>query len=285
MLLAALVVEQGAALDRLLELRHVEAPHHRRGVDRRRRHRELQQVERRPRVTVGKPGDRREGFRGDVGVERAQPALAILERAAQDALDGLLGQPVQHEHLGARQQRRVHLERGVFGGRADEDDVAGFDPRQERVLLRLVEAVDLVHEDDGAPAGALPPVLRRGHHLLDLLDAGEHRAEGHEARLRQLRDHARQGGLARPRRPPQDDRLEHVPFDRETQRRARREDVLLADDVVERARAHPLGQRRSARGRARFGRREALVLGIAEQTAHDERGSALDPPARCRRAA
>ena len=35
----------------------------------------------------------------------------------------------------------------------------------------------------------------------------------------------------------------------------------------------------------RFGTRHRAALGIAEQTAHDERGSALDPPARCRRAA
>ena len=61
---------------------------------------------------------------------------------------------LEHVDLRPRQQRRVDLERRVLGGRADEDDVAGLDARQERVLLRLVEAVDLVDEEDRAPADA-----------------------------------------------------------------------------------------------------------------------------------
>ena len=50
----------------------------------------------------------------------------------------------------AREQRRVDLEVGVLGGGADEDDRAILDGRQQRVLLRLVEAVDLVQEEDRA---------------------------------------------------------------------------------------------------------------------------------------
>ena len=51
---------------------------------------------------------------------------------------------------------------GILGGRADQDDVAGFDARKKRVLLRLVEAVNLVDEHDGAlvhagAASARPP--------------------------------------------------------------------------------------------------------------------------------
>ena len=82
---------------------------------------------------------------------------------------------LQHEDLRARQQRGVHLERRVLGRRADQHDVAGLDARQEGVLLRLVEAVDLVDEDDRAPAGRRRRSLGRRHHLLDLLDAGRAR--------------------------------------------------------------------------------------------------------------
>ena len=87
---------------------------------------------------------------------------------------------LEHEHFRSREQRRVDLERGVLGRRADEDDVAGFDARQKRVLLRLVEAVNLVDEDDRAAAQAPAAILRRGHDVLDFLDAGEHGAEGDE---------------------------------------------------------------------------------------------------------
>ena len=65
-----------------------------------------------------------------------------------------------------RQQSAVQLERRVLGRGADEDDVAGLDERQERVLLRPVEAVDLVHEEERAAAPALrrepPPPSRSG---------------------------------------------------------------------------------------------------------------------------
>ena len=50
-----------------------------------------------------------------------------------------------------------------------------------------------------------------------------------------------------PGRAPQDDRLQQIALDRLAQRLARREELLLADELVEGARPHPLGQRR-ARG-------------------------------------
>ena len=156
-----------------------------------------------------------------------------------------VGQRLQHEHLRARQQRRVHLERRILRRRADQDDVAGLDAREEGVLLRLVEAMDLVHEDDRPPAHAPPPILRRGHDLLDLLDAGEHGAERHEVRLRDVGDHARERRLAGAWRSPEDDRLQQVALDRLAQRLAWREDVVLPDDLVERARAHAFGERRA----------------------------------------
>ena len=57
-------------------------------------------------------------------------------------------QRLQHVDRRARQQRAVHLERRILGRRADERDEPLLDVRQERVLLRLVEAMDLVDEQD-----------------------------------------------------------------------------------------------------------------------------------------
>src|SRR5947199_150914 len=83
---------------------------------------------------------------------------------------------------------RIDFERRVLGRRADEHDVAGFDTREEGVLLRLVEAVNLVDEHDRSTAGAPPDAFRLGHHLADLLDPREHGAERHEPRLRHIRN-------------------------------------------------------------------------------------------------
>ena len=72
---------------------------------------------------------------------------------------------------------------------------------------------------------------------------------GDEVRVRHLGDHPRERRLAGAGRSPEDDRLQQVALDRFAQRLAGREDVVLADDLVERARAHALGERRSRRGR------------------------------------
>ena len=95
----------------------------------------------------------------------AQAALGVGQRPAHERLELRLGQALEHVHAAAREQRRVHLERRVLGGRADQGHGAPLDVRQERVLLGLVEAVDLVDEEDrargrGAP-GAPRPRRRR----------------------------------------------------------------------------------------------------------------------------
>ena len=154
---------------------------------------------------------------------------------------------LEDEHLRARQKRRIDLERRILGCRADEHDVACLDAREERVLLRLVEAVNLVDEQNRPPAGGAALQLGRRHDFADLLDAGEHRAELHEMRAGHLGDDAGQRGLAGPRRSPEDDRLQEVALDRLAQGHAGREDVLLTDHLVERPRPHSFGERRAAR--------------------------------------
>ena len=175
----------------------------------------------------------------------ARAPLGVVQRASQDRRDLVGRQAAQDEHLRSRQQRGVDLERRILGRRADQHDVAGLDARQERVLLRFVEAVDFVDEDDGAAAGGAAEPLGLGHDLADFLDAGQHGAERHESRGR-VGDDARERRLAGAGRPPEDDRLQQVALDRLAQRLAGREQILLADELIEGARPHPLGQRASA---------------------------------------
>ena len=121
--------------------------------------------------------------------------------------------------------------------------------RQECVLLRLVEAVNLVDEDDGARA-ILPRALGVGHDLLDFLDAGQHGGELDELGLGHARDDLRQRGLACARRSPEDERADIVALNLGAQRLAGRDQMLLADKLVQRARAHAIGQRPGAIARA-----------------------------------
>src|SRR5262245_36237276 len=105
---------------------------------------------------------------------------------------------------------------------------------QKRILLCLVEAVNLIHEHDGARA-VLAGLLRVGHHLLDFFDTAEHRRELDEIGLGDLRDDLGQRGLAYARWTPEDDRPRIIALDLHPQRLARREDVLLPHELLERA--------------------------------------------------
>ena len=62
-------------------------------------------------------------------------------------------QTLQHIDLAARQQRPVQLERRVLGRSPDQGDDPLLDEGQEAVLLGAVEAVDLVHEQQGLLSG------------------------------------------------------------------------------------------------------------------------------------
>ena len=72
------------------------------------------------------------------------------------------GQRLQRVDAAAGEQRGVEFEGRVLGRGADEADGAALDVGQESVLLRLVEAMNLIDEEDGARAQAggllrLPP--------------------------------------------------------------------------------------------------------------------------------
>ena len=245
MLFAALVVEQRPVLREIGDERDVDSPAGPGGGGR-----GLQHVQRDPRVAVRV--SRQAGQRLVVGAdrERAEPALPILERPPHDRHDLRGAERLQHVDLRSREERRVHFERRVLGRRADEDDVARFDAREERVLLRLVEAVDLVDEEDRPAAQAPPRFLRFRHDRANLLDAGEHRAERDEVGARDVRDQARERRLAGAGRAPEDDRLQAILLDRAAQRTPRADERLLPDELVQGPRPHPLRERsRGARRR------------------------------------
>jgi hypothetical protein len=85
------------------------------------------------------------------------------------------------------------------------------------------------------------------HRLADVLDAGEHRRERDELGVEGLGHQPRQRRLADARRPPQDHRVRLARLEGQAQRLARPEQMLLPDDLVERARPH-----RSASGACGF---------------------------------
>ena len=195
----------------------------------------LQRVEQAARVAVG-IGDQpvaRLVVHGRHGVD--------LQRALHDLLQVLFGQRLQHVDRRARQQGGVDLEGGVLGGGADEGEQAALHVRQKGVLLALVEAVHLVHEDDGALALAQRH-LRPLHRLADVLHAAQHGADADELRAKGIGHEPRDRGLARARRAPEDAAVRLARLEGDAQRHAFAQQLLLADDFAQGFGAQSFGQ-------------------------------------------
>ena len=215
-------------------------------------------------VAVGVAQQRRAGLGVERHAQRREPALGVGQRAIHDGPERLGGEPLQHHHHAARAQRAVHLEARVLGGGADQRERAVLDRGEQRVLLRAVEAVDLVEEAERAPA-------HLGQVLAGLVDdaphvghAGGDGRERHEPRAGGLRGQARQRGLAGARRAPQDQRDQPPLGEHPAQRGARAQRRVLPHDLVERGRTHPVGQRRRAAA--------ALGRGGVEEVGHGAPG-------------
>jgi hypothetical protein len=176
-------------------------------------------------------------------LQSAESALLVDERALQEELDLLDAQRAQHEDARPREQRPVDLEARVLGRGADQHHRAVLDRGQQAVLLRLVEAMDLVHEEDRPARRELLAFARLAEDLAQPRHALADRAEGHELARSRGRDEARQRRLARTGRPPEHDRAQGPLLDRAAQRLARPEQLLLPRELLERARSHARGER------------------------------------------
>ena len=213
-------------------------------IDARHRGRRLEDVEDGPGI-AGADGDE---VLARIGGQLHPTAEATLvgQGAIEDAAEVLVGQQLEAEHAQAREQRGVDLEVGVLGGGPDERDHALLDVRQQRVLLGLVEAVDLVDEEDGRATAALGPRHAPGHHRAHVLDATRGRREHLHGRLDRLRQQACQRRLAHARRSPQHHRDQPPALDHAPQCPALTDERLLPGELLEAARAHARGQRHMA---------------------------------------
>ena len=240
MLVGALVVAEralpGGVVDVPLGERHSLRPRRLPG--------ELDGRERGAGVAAGAAGDQRDDLLVERGLDRGGAA-------AHDLGELLLGERLELDDLAAGEEGGVDLEVGVLRRGADQRHEALLDRGQERVLLRLVEAVDLVEEEDRPLPVAAQPVAGALHHAADVVDPGRDGRELLECGAGLVGDDAGERRLPRPGRAVQDQRAQAVILDRAPQRRALAEHVLLPDQLVERARADSLRHGASAAERSR----------------------------------
>ncbi len=234
----------------------------------------LQEVQRPPGVPARGLRDEGERLVVQPEIPGAQTPRAVPQRAFHDPHDRLGRQGLQDDDLAARQQGAVELEGGVLRRRADQHDVSRLGVGQEDVLLRAVEAVDLVQEEDRAllvPGPHAPGLLED---LAHLLHAGRDRRVRQKERRGLRRDQPGERRLADAGRAPQDQRRNAVLRDRAAQEAVLADHTLGPLDLVQGSGPHAVRQRRRRREIAVRRRRAGRVL--KELAGHEACASSCD---------
>jgi len=144
------VVDERATLQRVFHGGEIDVPAPLR-VRGGRVRRKLQGVECHASVAVRDDDERAERVGGDRHPTVKTPRVG--KGALDDEAHLIFAERLEDEHARARQQCGDDLERRVLGRRPNERHVTLLDEREHRVLLGLVEAMDLVDEHDGPLAG------------------------------------------------------------------------------------------------------------------------------------
>ena len=211
-------------------------------------------IETTPGVAIANFGQVRCGILVDRDFFRAESALGIGERAMDEGAQVRRGQGPQFEDERAGNERAVDVEERVHRRRADQAHGAALDIRQQDVLLRFVEAMDFVDEQNGAGAVAREPHRGGGHDLANLGHRALHPAEAFEAGLAGAGDDFREAGLPRAGRAVEHNGGKPVGFDRAAEKLAGTENMFLSDIFLQGPRPHPLGQwRMGGRGNRGLG--------------------------------
>ena len=166
----------------------------------------------------------------------------FLYRTAGQFQQVVAPQALQHIHLAAAQQGTDDLERRVLRGGTNQRDDALLDGSQQAVLLRLRETVDFIDEQDGAGGVEEAVLLGTVHHLAHVLHTARHGRQRVEGRLQLVGNNRGQRGLAHSRRSPQDETGDAPRLYHAAQHGSLADQMLLADVVVERRRAHSFCQ-------------------------------------------
>src|SRR6185312_965651 len=119
------------------------------------------------------------------------------------------------------------LERGILGGRRIIKKRTVLEVGKEGILLRLVDSVYLVKEQQRGPAVLRTRMARRLDRGADVLDAGHDGRQRDELGVGGARDEPRQGRLAGARWPPENQRVQPSFGDAGGERLAGPEDVTL----------------------------------------------------------
>ena len=174
----------------------------------------------------------------------AQPALLVRQRPLQQCIQLLFGKGRSSKICERETSGELTKKNGLCVVAPISRTMPAFDIRQQHILLRLVEPVNLVNEQDRRLAACSPRRLaavastRRMSATLDSTPL----SRSNLLRVWRAMTCASEV-LPGARRPVEDERLDAVGLDGAAQQLPRPEDMRLADKLSQVARPHPRRQR------------------------------------------
>jgi hypothetical protein len=193
----------------------------------------------------------------------SESALFVGQCAIDQHFELLDCERLKSKNLRSRHECAVNIKEWIVSGRADEAESPCLDVWQENVLLRLVEMMDLINEQDRLSPGRAQTICGCSDNPAHFGDIAFYAADPDELCVRHFRNDPSQCGLAAAGRPGENHRGQTIGFNGTAQQFARRQDVLLADELVERARTHARGKRRT------IGALDFDVLLVLEKILHE----------------
>ena len=227
-----LVVDRSTLLDDLEHRRRIQSFPFRRQIED-----TFQQIDEITAVAVGQFGQRPPCL----GRHR-QFALQFRFGPLRDLFEGIGIQRIHNEHFATGKQCAVQLEGGILRRGADQSYGTVFHIREEAILLRPVEPVNLVDEKQCSLA-VFAPLRRLIERLAQISDSGKHRRERGEMKTGAGCHHPGQRRFATAGRPPENKTGQMAGVDHPAQRRPLAEQMLLTDNLIEVGRPEPVRQR------------------------------------------
>src|SRR5438046_3404438 len=110
----------------------------------------------------------------------SETALFVGQCAIDQLFELLNAERFKSKDLRARDQRAVHIKERVVSGRANQAKASGFDIGQKNVLLRFVEMMDFIDEQDRLLSGGAKAIRRRSDDAAYLGNVALHAADSDE---------------------------------------------------------------------------------------------------------
>ena len=204
----------------------------------RRQIRQLHRIECRPRITIRNIRQKVNRILIHHHIVSRHTFDWIFQRPTDDCLNVFLRQRLQLKNPRPRKQSAVHLKVRILRRRPDQDQRTVFDKRQKVILLRLVEAMNLIDEKDCPPPVGAEVFLRSTDHIFQILLSRIGRIDLQKRSLRRIGNHMCQRRLARARRTVENDRTQTIRLDGTIKERPFSDHFLLTDNIVQRLGAH-----------------------------------------------